>query len=380
MSETPLTSSGPFTTERAVEKARIKTRGVLLATAGLGLALAILGITRIADYTHFTLLEFLSVVALTVGVQAVVLLIVRLGLDQKIGWDRHYVYVPLIAAAGLICSYIYIAPQIRLIALICWVTATLFVAGLAGFFGVMGLTLAMTLAYLFVVFLLRSRGQDLGPVSFDLMVAAIYMSVNLYGGIVFERLKRDRAEMMLLRKRLAELALQDPLTNLPNRRYYENIIESELSRIARHGGACALCLIDIDHFKNFNDTLGHPAGDRLLREMGVIVRSQLRVSDVLVRLGGDEFAIVMPSTDEAEAERGMERIRRGIENHEFAGRKVQPGGVMTVSAGVAASGDMTMTPGSLMEAADGALYAAKRGGRNRVVSVTALAAEAEVTE
>jgi len=350
----------------------VKTRGVILGSSGLLMAIAILGVTRIAGYTRFSLGTYLSAFAMTIALEAVILLVVWLGLDAKLTWDRHYVYTPLMAAGVLLCYYVYIAPEVRVVILMSWVTATLFVAGLGGFFGVIGLSLLMTVGYLFAVFLLRSRGMPPGPLPYDLMVAAIYMLVNLFGGVVFERLRRDRREMVILRKKLAELALQDPLTDLPNRRYYENIIESELSRIARHGGACSLCLIDIDHFKNFNDSLGHPAGDRLLKEMATLIRSQMRVSDILVRLGGDEFAIVMPSTGEVEAEKGMERVRAMIENHSFPRRKVQPGAVVTVSIGVAESGDGAATPGALLESADSALYAAKRGGRNRVSTARAV--------
>jgi diguanylate cyclase (GGDEF)-like protein len=184
--------------------------------------------------------------------------------------------------------------------------------------------------------------------------------------VVFGRLRRERTETKELRRRLAELAATDSLTGLPNRRQFETLLAAELSRVQRLGSSCVLAMVDVDFFKNFNDVLGHPAGDALLRELASLMRSQLRAQDVVARYGGEEFGIIMPSTTAAQAALTLDRIRSLVAEHPFARREVQPEGALTISAGYAASPDDAFDPEELVHRADEALYRAKRLGRNRV--------------
>src|SRR3989442_447500 len=121
------------------------------------------------------------------------------------------------------------------------------------------------------------------------------------------RLRRDRQARKVLRAKLAELAITDPLTGLYNRRHFEEILRAEVHRIGRYGGNCSLGMIDLDFFKNYNDTLGHLAGDALLRELAALLRGHLRVSDVLARYGGGEVWVVMVKTPQNKAGVGVGR-------------------------------------------------------------------------
>src|SRR2546430_2209080 len=152
--------------------------------------------------------------------------------------------------------------------------------------------LLMALSYLGAITLLARQGQPLS-MPFESSVATMFILINVFTGVVFERLRRDRQERKVLRAKLAELAITDPLTGLYNRRHFEEILRAEVHRIGRYGGHCSLGIIDLGFFKNYNDTLGHLAGDALLRELAALLRGHLRVSDVLARYGGEEFWLVL---------------------------------------------------------------------------------------
>ena len=162
-----------------------------------------------------------------------------------------------------------------------------------------------------------------------------------------------------------ELALTDPLTGLYNQRYLRRHLGGLLEAGQAH--EIAVLMIDVDHFKSVNDSLGHAAGDKALRAVAETLRSNIRVFDSLARYGGEEFAVVMPGTGCEDAEIAGERLRAAVEAAPIEaiagiGRK------LTVSIGVACAGDAPTTPDALLNAADRALYQAKRAGRNRVVA------------
>ncbi|MGQ0510114.1 MAG: diguanylate cyclase [Betaproteobacteria bacterium] len=173
------------------------------------------------------------------------------------------------------------------------------------------------------------------------------------------------SELRALRERVDALeqeSLTDRLTGLWNRRFLERTATAELSRSRRHRQPLAAVLLDIDHFKNVNDTHGHLAGDAVLRELASLARATLRTSDALVRWGGEEFLVLMPHTTHAAAAVAAENLRRIVEAHAFPAV-----GRLTISLGVAEA-----LPGEDMDRffarADAALYRAKDAGRNRVVS------------
>ena len=170
----------------------------------------------------------------------------------------------------------------------------------------------------------------------------------------------DRAGLQERAGEFEQLAVTDALTGLLNRRYIEERLLEEVKRSNRHGYPMSFLMLDVDHFKSYNDSFGHPAGDEALKLVASVIRDTLRGADVAARFGGEEFAILLPQTTDDEASMIAERIRSNIEQSQFEHRAV------TVSIGVAScSSDLCSVPG-LIKAADLALYDAKHKGRNRV--------------
>ena len=161
------------------------------------------------------------------------------------------------------------------------------------------------------------------------------------------------------------MALTDPLTQLPNRRHFEDVLRAELGRLRRYGGHCTVAMIDVDFFKHYNDAVGHMAGDTALRELADVMRRELRLNDMVARFGGEEFALIILSAGHEEALGIIERLRGDVQEHPFRHRDLQPGGRLTVSAGVASFPAAAVTYEALLQRADEALYRAKREGRNR---------------
>src|SRR5205807_9268930 len=161
--------------------------------------------------------------------------------------------------------------------------------------------------------------------------------------------------------RLYGLANIDGLTGLYCRRYFEVRIAEEIERARRFGTSFALVMLDLDDFKRLNDTLGHLAGDRALREVAAIAASQLRGVDLAARYGGEELAFLLPRTSLIDAHAVAERIRATIATHDFLGLSI------TASLGVAGWAESgAIDPERLVERADAALYRAKAAGKNRV--------------
>lgn len=184
---------------------------------------------------------------------------------------------------------------------------------------------------------------------------------------------RDRYEEQLefyqrtLEDRLAEVGEQsdtDPLTRLRNRRALMECLDEEIERSRRTGMPCALALIDVDHFKSFNDEFGHQAGDDALRQVAGLLESESRGLDVVARFGGEEFAVVLSNTDLDGGFVLAERFRKAISGATWRHRPV------TVSIGVASSAEASSTD-ALIRAADEALYRSKAGGRNQTTCATA---------
>ncbi len=171
-----------------------------------------------------------------------------------------------------------------------------------------------------------------------------------------------------------ENALTDELTKLPNRRYMAQRFLQEMQRARRSKKGLAFLMMDLDHFKQVNDTYGHLQGDQVLAELAKIIIAGKRESDVAARYGGEEFALILHETSAEGAQILAERIRAAVEAATFPGNLK-----LTVSIGVAATEDEAQFT-SLMEKADEALYEAKEGGRNRVAMANMKAVPAAATE
>jgi diguanylate cyclase (GGDEF)-like protein len=202
------------------------------------------------------------------------------------------------------------------------------------------------------------------------LLIAGQLAVSLENATLYASLERKVAErtqeLAAANRQLQQLSVTDPLTGLANRRQLGDQLQAEWQRGLRSGTALAVAMIDVDHFKLYNDHYGHPAGDVCLRRVARAVSDTVRVEDIVARYGGEEFAIVLAGRDAEEARTAAERVRAAVEALDEPHLKSAAGRV-TVSIGVAAVvPDATSSPDELIAAADAQLYQAKRAGRNRV--------------
>jgi diguanylate cyclase (GGDEF)-like protein len=172
---------------------------------------------------------------------------------------------------------------------------------------------------------------------------------------------------------LVRLAITDYLTGLRTRGYLEQQLDLELKRSERRREKFALLMIDIDHFKQLNDTFGHHVGDQVLRGVASILARDMREVDTVARYGGEEFAIILPGTTEAGARYVAERLRRAVEQARFSSGSGRPIQHLTISIGVAVYDADARFKRELIELSDAALYAAKKEGRNCVICSSDLA-------
>jgi diguanylate cyclase (GGDEF)-like protein len=164
-------------------------------------------------------------------------------------------------------------------------------------------------------------------------------------------------------------AITDPLTGLYNYRYFLHQLNRELSRSQRHHSVFSLILIDIDYFKNYNDTYGHQAGDLILQRISRSMLDNTRVSDMVCRYGGEEFCIICPELNKADARKTAEKLRQIIERLELPKLKDVPDGKLTISSGIASFPEDGESAYQLILRADKALYRAKETGRNKVCAI-----------
>lgn len=189
---------------------------------------------------------------------------------------------------------------------------------------------------------------------------------------VIQILIKDQTELVELQRSLEEknkelslISITDKLTDLYNRRYFDDTLEKEIGRTQRSGSSMSLIIFDVDKFKVFNDTNGHSAGDSLLTELAKVIKGNIRGSDVACRYGGEEFTIICPDTTPEQAYILAERIRYAVKNHPFLHREKQPFGFVSVSIGIANYPGHTTNSKKLLEMADSALYLSKENGRNQ---------------
>lgn len=188
-----------------------------------------------------------------------------------------------------------------------------------------------------------------------------------------------RARIMVLLKHKAYLdklrshyeialnsAMKDGLTGLYNQTYFKKFLEFEVKRSIRQRYPTALIMIDLDDFKHYNDTLGHLAGDRIIYEVGRIIKKTVREIDMPARYGGEEFAVVLPYADKKSAFNIAKRIQKAIQSYDFPNETVSPLCKITASMGIAVCPSSAVTTEELIEKADSMLYKAKKEGKNRV--------------
>lgn len=191
---------------------------------------------------------------------------------------------------------------------------------------------------------------------------------NANGELVeFVGIARDVTDRLDLIERLSQQAYHDELTGLANRRFLSQQAHLELDRAKRYQYPLSLFMLDIDLFKNVNDTYGHLAGDSVLKQLSQLMKDALREYDMIARIGGEEFAVLLPETNLAEAIVIAERLRQAVMGCKFSIQQSHPL-KMTVSIGIASTSDLGHDFEILLHEADKRLYQAKIAGRNRVVS------------
>jgi diguanylate cyclase (GGDEF)-like protein len=212
-------------------------------------------------------------------------------------------------------------------------------------------------------------GQELiGVLNFERERRADFSAdeIEFFGAIA------DQAAVAIQKARLHEqtvtLSITDPLTLIPNRRFLFQQLESEINRANRFGTQLSLLMIDIDHFKKLNDQEGHQAGDDVLRQVAETMKSTLRKVDTVGRYGGEEFIVLLPQVTRVEALEVGEKLRRAVQAVEFSFGKKETTHKVSISVGVASLPVDASAQTELVDAADAALYIAKREGRNRVVA------------
>jgi len=245
---------------------------------------------------------------------------------------------------------------------------TLLVIGLGAY--LLGLTIVIPLNRL-------TRGANRvgsGDLEIDLPVLSrdeLGFMTRVFNNMVGQ-IRRGREELAAINRtleeknvELQELSIRDSLTGLFNRKHLSDSLRGEIARSKRHKHPFGVLMVDIDHFKKYNDEYGHLAGDEVLRKMADIFRRSIRECDYTARYGGEEFLIVLPETNSDSALKAAERIRGMVEKEQFNLKDETLR--LTISIGVAAYPLHGSNPDSLIDAADTALYRAKEGGRNRVV-------------
>ena len=175
-------------------------------------------------------------------------------------------------------------------------------------------------------------------------------------------------KQLISHQKIHKEAITDGLTGLYNHRFFVEQLSKEMHRSRRYQNPLSLLMLDIDHFKNYNDTNGHPAGDELLKRIGDIFKRSVRRTDYVTRYGGEEFAIILHETPLENAQLVAEKIRKTIEKEVFDNQEAQPGGTLTISIGVAEHSKEFNQVNEFVNTADEALYDAKETGRNKVCS------------
>jgi diguanylate cyclase (GGDEF)-like protein len=214
----------------------------------------------------------------------------------------------------------------------------------------------------YACFPLTAHGENLGVLTLSPMPEGERIAV---AELLAEQIGMAVGNLRL-RDSLRNQAVRDALTGLFNRRYFEEVAEREIARAKRHQRSVAFFMVDVDHFKRFNDNFGHDAGDFLLREVGQLLKTSIRQSDVACRYGGEEFVLILPESTAEDSRGRAEQLRQAFHRLQLTHQGRALAGV-TVSIGVAAFPSHGEDRHTVLRAADAGLYRAKEEGRDRVV-------------
>jgi len=219
----------------------------------------------------------------------------------------------------------------------------------------------------FVLVPLKARDKVIGLILADNIFTAKPISKNQTKMLT---MFANQAGLAIENSRLYEQTMMqahtDSLSGLWNHGYFQYKLSQEIKHSKKDEYPLSILIIDIDYFKNYNDTLGHQAGDKAITEISAILKESSRKDDFTCRYGGEEFALILPKTAKKTARIIAKRIRTNIEKHEFKHQEILPSNSLTVSIGVATCPRDAIDKDEIITKADSALYEAKRGGRNKV--------------
>ncbi len=268
--------------------------------------------------------------------------------------------------------YIIMVTMVMLISLFVFIPNRLIFAAFAALYGIIGTTVAVALAT-------PANNRDVGGLIVALFLPTVVGFIAAYRlnitrrrefaalhqtELVNEELRREIDQRSKLEEELRRQASTDPLTGLYNRRFYEHLFEREFKQAKRYGSSLALCVLDLDRFKDVNDSYGHASGDVALCKVADACRDELRESDIIGRLGGEEFVLILPQTDAAGAFVVADRLRERIAAMEVETENARFH--VTVSIGVTELRPADTGITDLIRRADEAMYLSKAEGRNKV--------------
>ena len=224
----------------------------------------------------------------------------------------------------------------------------------------------------------KDGSQFIGTISARIItIHAVLHIVSVIHDITESKLAAQKIQELVqqlkIEKNTAQLnSITDSLTGLVNRRYFDEALRTEFYRLKRSEATLSLIMLDVDHFKKFNDQYGHLAGDACLRQIGITLKSIVgRAPDIVARYGGEEFVVILPETEDNGAKTLAERIRKAVEDLAIPHSASDAGEYVTLSLGVASVCTTGLaSPEQVVALADEALYCAKKGGRNRIAVAT----------
>jgi len=212
--------------------------------------------------------------------------------------------------------------------------------------------------------LLNDDRKCIGVLGVEALEAGRYSQMDLKLLAAIASIASNALSRAHMYQQMERLATIDGLTQIPNHRHFQTLVTQQMEQAARYSQPASLLLFDIDHFKSFNDTYGHPIGDQVLKEVAKCVQGAVRASDILARYGGEEFVVYLPQTDSTNAMMSAERVRSAVEALEIpheSGKTLR----VTISIGVCTFPDLADAKQMLIDNADKAMYFSKKTGRNR---------------
>jgi diguanylate cyclase len=347
-----------------------RLRMTLLSVVNFAMQAGIMALYAIGGSVDWTVV--LAFLVVSVGTSAFFWLVIRTGLNLRLK-DPGMLATQIISSWLVQAVFLAIAPQLAVVFLVCMLVG--YNHAMITFQG-----RQFTLSWLvqgavtgLALLVGHERFGYPGASTLDIVVLWLFFflctyrltAIGLQYATLRAKLSVKNDELSKSLQRIEELASHDDLTGLLNRRSFMTLLEAERQRFLRTGQIFCVGILDIDHFKSVNDRYGHQVGDAVLKEFSRVAAACVRGSDVFARYGGEEFIVLLtaPSTVEA-AERALDRLRRAVESNRW--EEITPGRAVTLSAGIACALPNEAVE-QIISRADHALYAAKEGGRNRVV-------------